>query len=43
MEVEYQCPCGAKFTVEQGSKRRYCDSCILERIKKGRPPKKEEK
>jgi len=34
--------CGGAFQATQGSRRRYCNDCIVERIRRGgRPPKKE--
>jgi len=31
-EVWYTClDCGKKFKVRQGSRRRYCDECVLKR------------
>ena len=41
MEVIYECKsCGKKFTVEQGSRRRYCEKCTLRRILAGKRQKK---
>ena len=40
-EVIYRCyDCGKEFTVPQGSRIRYCNECMLKRIKAG---KKQEK
>lgn len=40
---ERQCSkkgCPNTYVVKKGKRRMYCDSCILERISKGRPPKR---
>ncbi len=38
--VEYTCRlCGAKFPVEQGSKRKLCLECLSKQVLKGRPKK----
>lgn len=35
--LKFKCEaCGAEFEVEQGSRRRYCDKCLLERVKGGK-------
>ncbi len=42
-EVTYKCQdkdCGKPFQAPQGSRRKYCDHCMLKRIKSG---KKQEK
>lgn len=41
-EVIYKCgDCHKEFTVPQGSKIKYCDTCMLRRIKSGvKQPKK---
>ena len=38
--VTYKClDCNAPFEVTQGSKQRYCDTCLLKRVRQGRPKK----
>ena len=38
----YHCQgCGKPFEVEQGCRRRFCDACLLERVKVGRTPSAE--
>ena len=33
MEVTYTClNCGVTFKIEQGSRRRYCDSCVIKKM-----------
>ena len=40
-EVTYHCQdCHQPFSAIQGSRRRYCDSCMLRRIKSGKKQKK---
>ena len=35
--TKYTCEkCGKKFEVEQGSRRKLCDDCLLEAVKKGK-------
>lgn len=35
-EVKYHCEkCGESFIVRQGSRRRYCDACLTERVVAG--------
>jgi DNA-directed RNA polymerase subunit RPC12/RpoP len=41
-QVIYKCQdkdCGKDFTVEQGSRRKYCDACTLKRILLGKKQK----
>ena len=36
-QVEFTClACGAKFPAPQGSKRYYCDKCLVERVQAGK-------
>ncbi len=40
-EVTYRCQdCGKPFQAPQGSRRKYCDSCMLKRIKSGKKQKR---
>jgi transposase-like protein len=35
-QTYYYCEeCNARFTVKQGSRRRYCDACLIKRVKEG--------
>jgi len=36
-QINYRCQdCGKEFPAVQGSRRRYCDNCMLKRIKSGK-------
>jgi len=42
-EVAYRCgDCHQPFQAPQGSRRKYCDPCMLKRIKSGKKQEKKE-